>query len=361
MAEGAKYLKVVDWVKEGIEDGTLKYGDRLMSEKELSEKFGLSRQTIRHATGELVKQQLVTRVQGSGTYIGAAFQPVRKEQYHNIAVISTFYDSYIFPPTLRGITKVLSREGFSTQISFTDNRPDLEEEVLKGLLEKDNIDGIIMEPSQSAIPNPNIKLYRELQSRHIPILCFNTVYPELTVPYVSLDDVAAGKCACELLLEAGHKRIAGFFKSDDGQGKLRYQGYVEALSNAGHHVHPRNVFWIDTILQQRMETISDYVMERLADCTAVVCYNDEIAMQVINIANAHGIDVPKELSVVGIDDSNLASTCRVPFTSIAHPKEKLGEKAAMNMLEMIKNPNFDGNCLFAPETVIRNSIKRVLM
>ena len=71
----AKYRQVVEWVRDNIANGTLKSGDRLMSEMELSEQFGVSRETIRHATGELVNEGLLTRVKGSGTYIGGAAVP----------------------------------------------------------------------------------------------------------------------------------------------------------------------------------------------------------------------------------------------------------------------------------------------
>ena len=60
----AKYRQVIDFVRENIENGTLRNGDKLMSENELSARFNLSRQTVRRALGELEEQKLVTRMQG---------------------------------------------------------------------------------------------------------------------------------------------------------------------------------------------------------------------------------------------------------------------------------------------------------
>ena len=198
MAEEPKYQQVIDWVKENIANGQLRAGDRLMSEMELSEKFSLSRQTIRHATGELEKEHLVTRVKGSGTYIGSgkAAPAAARRRHMRIAVLSTFYESYIFPPTMKGIERVLSKRGYSMQVSFTDNRIPREQQILRDLLEKDNIDGLIVEPAKSALPNPNISYYRELQSRGIPLLFFNTSYEEIDAPCVRLDDErVAGEAA----------------------------------------------------------------------------------------------------------------------------------------------------------------------
>jgi GntR family transcriptional regulator of arabinose operon len=358
MAEQPKYQAIIDWVEQQIASGNLKYGDRMMSEKELSEKFGLSRQTVRRATGELVSRHLVTRMQGSGTYIGGTVHPARGTRYMNIAVVSTFYESYIFPPTLRGIETVLGKAGFSMPVSFTDNRVYKERRILQNLLEKDNIDGLIFEPSRGALPNPNLDLYREFLSRHIPLISFNASYPELPVPCVRIDDRAITKKATDLLFEAGHTEIGGVFKLDDSQGRLRYAGCMDAMMEHGAHHDPSRIVWYDTMDMQEMDRLADNAFHRLKNCTGVVCYNDEIAMELISQAARFGIRVPEDMSFVGIDDSNLAQICKVPFTSFPHPKEELGRKVAENLLAMIDNPEFDGNYLFDAQPVLRESVKQ---
>ncbi len=353
----AKYQKVIEWIREQIASGALRYGDRMPSEKQLSEQFGLSRQTIRHATGELVNQHLVTRVQGSGTYIGSTYMPIREEKFMSVAVVSTFYESYIFPPTLKGIEGVLSANRYSMQVSFTDNRIDREEEILKNILMKDNVDGLIVEPAKSALPNPNLRYYKEIQDRHIPIIFFNAFYPELNVPCVRIDDVKTAEKATQYLIDQGHRRIAAIFKADDGQGRLRYQGYLSALSKAGLSADQENVIWIDTPALLNLSAIGDYLMQRIGSCSAVLCYNDDAAHQIEEIAQSCGREVPKDLSIIGIDDANIARISRVPLTTFPHPKEALGAKVAENLLKMIELPEFDGNYLFETELMKRESVQ----
>jgi len=62
-----KYIKVINWVSDNIQNGTLRNGDKLKSENELSEMFGLSRQTVRHAIDVLENNKVIVRIQGSGT------------------------------------------------------------------------------------------------------------------------------------------------------------------------------------------------------------------------------------------------------------------------------------------------------
>ncbi len=355
----AKYQRIIDWVKEGIASGTFVNGDRLMSEKELCDKFGLSRQTVRHATGELEKENIVTRVRGSGTYIGGIVQPLRGEKYHNIALVSTFYENYIFPPTIKGIERILSQNGFTMQVSFTDNRVSRERDILKTILEKDNVDGIIVEPAKSALPNPNIVLYEELKKRNIPILFFNATYPELSCPCVRIDDHQAGYLATKVLLDAGHREVAGIFKADDRQGHLRYAGYLDAMIEAGASVHQSKVLWIDTPVANRLADIQNYLFARLEGASGVVCYNDNIAYQLMELAVRRGLHVPGELSMVGVDDVNNSAPGLIPLTTIPHPKEVLGRKTAEMLISMIRNPGIDGNYVFSTEVIYRDSVRRL--
>ncbi len=361
MANEAKYHLIIDWVKAQMADGTLSNGDRLPSEKELSEQFGLSRQTVRHATGVLEKQKIVTRVRGSGTYIGGAYMPVRSEKYMNIAVVSTFYENYIFPPTIRGIERVLSKNGYTMQVSFTDNRVSREQKILETILKNDNIDGLIIEPAKSALPSPNLKYFEQIRARHIPIICFNATFENvgMQLPCVRLNDEEAGYQAARQLIDAGHKEIGGIFKLDDRQGPLRYAGFMRAVIEANVHVSQDRIFWLDTPLTQELSPAAPYVFERFAGITGLVCYNDAVAFQVMELSARKGMRIPDDLSIVGIDDASPSGPGWPALTTIPHPKEQLGRKTAENLLELLRNPEFDANYLYDAVPLVRESLKKL--
>jgi GntR family transcriptional regulator of arabinose operon len=91
-------------------------------------------------------------------------------------------------------------------------------------------------------------------------------------------------------------------------------------------------------------------------CTAVVCYNDQVAKQVIDMCLKRNIRVPEDLSIVGIDNSDLSELCRVGITSFPHPLEALGEKVVYNLMRLMEDPAYDANYLFEAKPVIRESI-----
>lgn len=351
-----RYQSVIDWVMQEIKDGNLNIGNKLPTEKELCEKFGLSRQTIRHATGVLEKKKICTRVRGSGTYVGVNHVSPNRPRTMNIAVMLTFANSYIFAPVLMGISSLLEERGYSAQISFTNNSTEKEGKILSNLLENDNIDGIIAEPSKGALPNPNRKYYEELRGRGIPILFINAAYRDMDIPCIRLDDERVAEEAVKLIISRGHKRIGGIFHAEDAQGPERYVGYMKGIRGAGLIPEEEHIVWLDTVAVGNMEPMMDYMLKRLEGCTAVFTYNDEVAAQMITGCEKRGMRLPEDLSIVSIDNADIADSCSPKITTFPHPKEILGRRAAATILEMLDDPMYDGNYLFMPEPIIRESL-----
>jgi GntR family transcriptional regulator, arabinose operon transcriptional repressor len=358
MTQQPKYRKIVEWVKAQVDNGKIKPGEKLNSENELSEMFQMSRQTVRHAISELEKDKIIERRQGSGTYISNVFKR-KTENTMNIAVITTYVDDYIFPSIIKGMEEVISDAGYTLQIAFTHNSVEKEYSVIKNILDRNMADGIIVEPTKSGIPNPNVELYNEIIEKEIPTIFFNSYYPEINLPYVVLDDKATGYLATKYLIDAGHTRIAGIFKSDDRQGHLRYAGYVKAISDAGLRLYDENVLWIDTEDLRNLSVEAKRVLKRLRESTGCVCYNDQVAQEIVKICGKNEISIPNDLSLVSIDNSDIAKNCKVPLTSVSHPKMELGKRVASNLIQMIQGEIAQTSYEFQPELTERKSVRKI--
>ena len=229
--------------------------------------------------------------------------------------------------------------------------------ILKDFIREKSIDGLIAETTKSGIPNPNLKLYKELERMGVPILFINSFYPELDIPHISLDDREAGRMVTQHLLDCGHMNIAGIFKGDDGQGHQRYAGYVDALMEADIKVKGKQVIWIDSDEIEEMRDDCGRVLKRIKGCTACVCYNDEIASKLVKVLQSAEIKVPDQISVIGIDNSSLARFSEVPITSVNNPANEIGKCAAQIILDKIDKNMEMYSAEFAPELVMRNSVK----
>ncbi|MCF0131934.1 MAG: GntR family transcriptional regulator [Pseudobutyrivibrio sp.] len=357
-----KYMDIVEDIKAKIGSGELKPKDKIHSENELSEEYGLSRQTVRHSIAVLEEEGLVRKVKGSGTYVTDNAITDRTNR-KTVAVITTYVDAYIFPKMIQYIERVLSDAGYTVQISFTNNRISKEKTILTGIIEKDEVAGVIAEATKSHLPNPNLKYYETLKAMHIPVVFLNSYYEEIKMPHVSINDVLAGKLATEYLIKMGHTKIGGVFKLDDGQGVKRYYGMLQAMEEAGVPITGNDVIWFDTIDMKTRENVEDVfvrIRKRLSSRTALLIYNDETAIKLIELCHKSGIRIPEDLSIVGIDDSVISTDEKSKLTSVIFPIKEVAQKAANNMLELINNPKFNATYEFDLEMVERDSVKRMI-
>jgi GntR family transcriptional regulator of arabinose operon len=352
---GTKYRGIVEWAKNEIAQSNLSPGDKFFSETELCAIHHVSRQTVRQALAVLDRQGILFRKQGSGTFISAP-QAVARQKNRTVGIISTYFNDYIFPSIITGIENVLSKNDIAISLATTSNQVTDEAKALATMLAQ-NVDGLIVEPSKSALPSPNMALYNEIKVRNIPLVFFNAKYPWADFPCVAMDDVAAGKIAADYLFSLGHTDIAGIFVFDNMQGHKRYNGFIKSLEENKILLSEHRILWYSTQEQSSFFIKSkDKIRAVIENSTAIVCYNDSIAVQMLAFCREHGVSVPDDISIIGIDDSNISRICEVPLTSVRHPKQKLGEAAAETLLEIMDGTKRDSaDVLFVPPVAARDS------
>ena len=352
----AKYQEIIDYYKNYIEQHELTDGDILPSESDVAAEFGYSRDTVRRALKELGKEKIVSRKRGKGTFYRDSQNTVKEKR---IAVITTYLSNYIFPNIISGIEEVVSSKHYTLNLANTDNDPDKERKHLRKVIDN-GIDGLIIEPTKSAVDTHNKDLYRELAAKDIPFVMLNAYYRELNPSYAIVNDYQGGYKAAQYLLQLGHKKIAGIFKEDDLQGVYRRKGFKKALADYG--IDPESAD-IGTYITSQISSYPYHCMDKMLSYedkpTAVVCYNDEIAVDVVKAILDNGLKVPADISVVSFDDSILATATNIKLTTVRHPKEELGRHAArllFNMIEIgVEKPRF----LYDPELVVRDSCKEI--
>lgn len=352
----AKYKQVIDYYKEYIENHELADGDLLPSESKVADEFNYSRDTIRRALKELERNDIVRRERGKGTF----FKDIKNEvKEKRIAVITTYLSNYIFPNIISGIEEVVSSKHYTLTLANTDNDPNKERKHLRKVIDN-GVDGLIIEPTKSALSTQNKDLYRELKEKNIPFVMLNAYYRDLNPSYAIVNDYKGGHKATQYLLQLGHKKIAGIFKEDDLQGIFRMKGFKKALKDYGINHEKAD---IGTYITSQISSYPYHWMDKMLSHsekpTAVVCYNDEIAVDIVKAILDNGLKVPEDISVVSFDDSILATATSVKLTTVRHPKEDLGRHAArllFNMIEIgVEKPRF----LYDPELIVRNSCQEL--
>lgn len=352
--EEAKYKVITDYIENRINSGNLVFGEKLPSENVLTTKFNVSRDTVRRGFRDLEEKGYIERRKGSGTFV-----KYRARNNTRIAVVTTYVENYIFPSIIKGIGEVLSEEGYTMQLSFTNNTFSKEREVLTAIIDSDDVAGIIMEPVKSALPNPNLDCYAKLKDMGIPVLFVNSYYSDTDIPHVSLNDEEMGYIATRYLIGKGHRKIGAILKMDDGQGHLRFAGFRRALTECGINDAADNVVWFDTRDEDDINKVSDHIKERLSDKTAVFCYNDKVAVNFCGYLKGENVRIPEDVSIISMDNSMLAEVNETKITSCQHPKDELGRQSARNLIELIKDSRFDATREFITNVFERDSVKKI--
>lgn len=359
-----KYLEIKSCVKTWILEGRIAPNERLPSENALAELFRVSRHTVRQAVRELAHEGWLISEQGKGTFVRPLHTPgIRSADGKalRLGVICTYLQDYIFPHIVSGIESFVAARGHTLSLFSTGNDTGIERRCLETALSQ-GLHGLIVEPTRSTLPNPNIDLYFVLQQRNVPYVMLHSSYIELNSSMVALNDAKGAYLATDHLISLGHQRIGAIFKADDMQGRNRFRGFVKAHQDRHLSVNARSIHTYTT--DERSIIAIRYVEQVIAGQpederpTAVVCYNDEIAIQLLQALRGAGISVPEEVSVTGFDDSTLAQMAEVPLTTVTHPKEVLGMEAAKMLLSMFDNMEnmwIPRECILEPELVVRTS------
>lgn len=352
----AKYAQLREYLKEEILMGRVNPGDRIPSENELADRLSMSRHTVRKAISILVNEGFLYTEHGRGTFV--MDRSVRRSESRNIGVITTYISEYIFPNVIQGIDRVLADRGYSIILKSTNNEPAREAQCLADMLGK-NVEGLIVEPTKSALFTDNLKYFQALDAQRIPYVFIHGHHPQLeSKPEVLLNDESGMRRVVSWLASLGHRRIAGFFKADDVQGINRHKGYAKALAECGLSYDPDLVVWYHTEDRDTKPAAALLSMLRLPQgIDALACYNDQLAVRLLDELALIGVKVPEDISVTGFDDSYLAQAARL--TSMSHPKEKLGEAAAEWLMEML---NADASAtpstrIIEPELIVRESVR----
>lgn len=356
----SKHELLSKWIEDNIANNTFSPGIKIPSENELATKFAISRQTVRQSIGNLVSKGILIREQGSGTYVNNKITPTIRVETKRIGVITTYLDDYIFPTIIHGIEEVLTSNGYTLSLGITHNKTSDEENCLLKMMES-GVDGLIIEGTKTALPNTNMALYNRLIENHIPMVFINGYYNDYKGSYVVMDDVKAGETLTNILIEKGHRRIGGIFKSDDIQGSKRYEGMQKSLKNHNVNRDDSLILWYTTedfkyLFDGSMDKM---ILERFKDITAIVCYNDLVAGEVIQLLKRNNLTIPDHISLVSFDNSFLAKQIVYNLTSAVYPFKKIGKKSAQLLLQTIQNPQYMEQISMVPSIKLRGSIKKI--
>jgi len=277
---------------------------------------------------------------------------LRQRASTTVALVIHDLSNPFFAEFAVGVDEGLGGKGYVTLLGNSNESPARQLQVLESLMEYRPA-GIILSPTESS----NMADLERTIGRHTPLLVFNRAPSEIkdhafTHDFLSLDNRAGMRAATEHLLALGHQRIAFYGgHADSSSCHERRLGYQDALRAAGVAVRKR---WMFELAPTRLEgsAHADALCGRTPGFTAAVCYNDAVALGLIQgltrLRRRPGID----FAVTGFDNIPEAAVDIPPLTTLNADPRGRGRQAAELLLQRINTPSLPSRAIIAPVQLI---------
>jgi LacI family repressor for deo operon, udp, cdd, tsx, nupC, and nupG len=288
------------------------------------------------------RRKVLRAVEHLGYVPNSAAKHLRTDRSGKLLVTVPDIANPLFAVILQAIEEAAQRAGYAVLLGDTQHN-DRREERYALMLKHKEADGLIFLGHR--LPTAAAQLVRDARPRCAPVVNACEFSAELGVPGVYIDNAAAAAEAMAHLYALGHRSIGvitGPLVSPLSRNRLRG---VTTCANTNGGARDLIVLPGDFSIAAGI-SLGDELMRLSSPPSAVFCFNDEMAMGVVEAAKGRGVRIPMDLSVVGFDDIRFARHVDPPLTTIAQPMREIGEVAVNLLLDILA-----GRCA-APQSIV---------
>ncbi|MGW4928110.1 LacI family DNA-binding transcriptional regulator [Agromyces sp. NPDC004153] len=300
---------------------------------------------------QTVDPAIVQRVQASIATLGYSPSVAARSLVHGrndtIAMVVPDLENPLFQGILKGLSLAAASDGY--RVLVADTAEQIDDEEATAIEARHRCDAIVL-----CAPRMPEQRLRRLVSQVAPVVVVNRPLPDADVPIIGVDYVRGIRDLVEHLLGLGHRHLAyvsGPATSASNAERLR--GVEEA-----EQVHPD--LRIDGVPGgSRLEdgyALAETVLRARDDgATAVIAFNDLVALGLMTRLRQLGIDVPRDLSIAGFDDVPMAEFATPSLTSMSVPRGEIGAQVWARLRTLIAGGPIEHSVLYRPRLEARDS------
>ncbi|MEP1766337.1 MAG: LacI family DNA-binding transcriptional regulator [Sulfitobacter sp.] len=246
------------------------------------------------------------------------------------AIIPTMVNA-IFARGIQAFQETLHTRGYTLLVSSHAYCPQMEKEQIRTLVGR-GADGVLLIGYER-----DPQLYKYLEQQGVPALIAWAYAPHINMPAIGFHNRAGMEMLANHVIAQGHRRIAYISGVTQGNDRAaeRLAGLQDALRSHGLPIKALHV--AETSFKvENGETEMHRIMQTAAPPTVVMCGNDVLAAGALRAARARGLEVPRDVSITGFDDIELARVVTPPLTTVHLPHSEMGKQAATALIDMIE-------------------------
>ena len=336
---------------ESIRCGKYTAGMRILSERDLSERFSVSRNTVREGLAQLFDMQILER-RGRGAFVTPEALRIIENGGNlpddplRVLIMMSFnmHES----PIYRTIFELL-RSGLNGQavceVVFSDMIPGGAADCIT------HNDIVVVFGSKF-----DHEAMQKVRQKCRQVILINDTLENFSsiVP----DNYAAGYAVAEYLYEHGHRKIGAALCDPELPGEFndRFRGVRDFLRTKKLDLMVEDI--ADKSNEFKLvQTFLERFMQRKA--TAIICFKDIAALMLYEAARIKKISLPDELSVVGFDDRCYTANCVPALSTVRYPAESIGGAALHAVLTVLEGKSLDMHQKIVPALLKRESVKNL--
>jgi len=321
------YKQMCDILRKEIESQGLAPGTRLPTEKELAKRFSVSLITVRGCVGEMVRDGLLVRRQGRGTFVASRKPKATQLIMAIVPNISDYYCARI----IAGIQSVMAQHGYEVIAASSNDHAQTERSLLDRAFAR-SVEGLILVTGRASFANGylvNNRLY-------IPLVVVDSYHPNVEADFFYTNDVVGAHEATRHLIEAGYRRI-GHMMGPKGHflAELRLHGYRRAMREAGIAVETNWIVEAGATAEAGYKALQTLLRQDLT-IDAVFAYNDLAAAGAMRALAELGRRVPQDFGVAGYGNHVLAAYIQPTLTTVDPDLEGVGRRVGQRLAARIR-------------------------
>ncbi len=253
---------------------------------------------------------------------------------------------HFFSTVIRGIELVANNRGYNVIVGLS-NESFTKEIINMEMLANGSIDGFILSISKETLLKQDYHHFHATINQGMPIVLFDRVVNEVKCDKVVVDDFKGSVKAVNKLISTGCKNIALITTMDYvSVGRLRTQGYLEALQENKMHADSSLILKIDDSLDVEdqlgnleCEVENFFKVNKKID--GVFAVNELYAVTAMKVVRKLGMHIPNDVQVIGFTDGVLSKHARPSLTTVSQHGQKIGEKAADLLIDRLERDELE--------------------
>ena len=364
MAIMERHKRVYEDITTMLRHGEFTPGQKLPSERELIERFKVSRPTVNRAITRLMAEGVLFKKSGrKGTFFSE--QVADNTSLGSKAQVYSNTIKYICPlntgknpiqyGVMEGMYSVASEYDYQTVPEYISDNKQWQDKVMGN--DPEMLKGIVFYGKSVELDCAEIEM---LNDSGVPYVVVDSMPESGNCNFVGTDNVRGAHTMVDYLCALGHKNICYVTENDiKGSMKQRLSGFIQGMIANDLEITGSSVLKLDESNEARFVKSISELLNRPNRPTAIFASHDKFLIKIYDYMNQTGICCPDDISLAGYDDIDVSAYMPVPFTTIKQDFYRIGQLAAemiLNQNEMVQLPQ---KILLDPELVIRKSTTKL--